>query len=100
MVVLLHRPSHADMCRFGVESMIYPNLTASLTGIHAGFYTQTDIKNLVRNTATRAPSLPLSMFFLSFFHRLLSPSLFPALHSLVERCNRVLRYALFICLPP
>jgi hexosaminidase len=33
----------SDMCRFGVESKIYPNLTAALTGIHAGFYTQADI---------------------------------------------------------
>lgn len=37
----------SDMCRFGVESKKYPNLTASLTGIHAGFYTQEDIKDLV-----------------------------------------------------
>ena len=28
----------SDFCRFGVESKIYPNLTESLTGIHAGFY--------------------------------------------------------------
>eukprot|EP00937_MAST-01D_sp_MAST-1D-sp2_P003273 g3273.t1 len=37
----------SDMCRFGVESKLYPNLTASLTGIHAGFYTQADIKALI-----------------------------------------------------
>lgn len=37
----------SDMCRFGVESLLYPNLTASLTGIHGGFYTQDDIRDLV-----------------------------------------------------
>ena len=37
----------SDMCRFGVESKRYPNLTASLTGIHEGFYKQTEIKALI-----------------------------------------------------
>jgi len=41
----------SDMCRFGVESKKYPNLTASLTGIHAGFYTQKDIADLVNYAA-------------------------------------------------
>jgi hexosaminidase len=34
------------MCRFGVESKVFPNLTKALTGIHAGFYTQADIAAL------------------------------------------------------
>ena len=41
----------SDMCRFGVESKKYPNLTASLTGIHAGHYTQKDIADLVEYAA-------------------------------------------------
>ncbi len=36
----------SDMCRFGVESKKFPSLTKSLTGIHAGFYTQDDVKLL------------------------------------------------------
>jgi hypothetical protein len=36
----------SDFCRFGVESKLYPNLTASLTGVKGGFYTQQDIKKL------------------------------------------------------
>jgi hypothetical protein len=43
----------ADMCRWGVESKTYPNLTASLTGIHAGHYTQADIKALIGYAADR-----------------------------------------------
>jgi hexosaminidase len=30
-----------------VESKVFPNLTASLTGIHAGFYTQDDIRTMI-----------------------------------------------------
>jgi hexosaminidase len=37
----------ADYCRWSVESKLYPNLTASLTGDKAGHYTQDDIKELV-----------------------------------------------------
>lgn len=37
----------SDMCRFGVESKVYPNLTAALTGIHGGFYTQENITALI-----------------------------------------------------
>eukprot|EP00039_Didymoeca_costata_P019109 m.336268 g.336268 ORF g.336268 m.336268 type:complete len:678 (-) comp17802_c0_seq1:111-2144(-) len=37
----------SDMCRFGVESKTYPNLTAALTGIHGGFYTQEDVADLI-----------------------------------------------------
>lgn len=36
----------SDFCRFGVESKLFPNLTASLTGVKGGFYTQQDIKKL------------------------------------------------------
>ncbi len=32
--------SCSDMCRFGIESLIFPNLTASLSGVYEGFYTQ------------------------------------------------------------
>jgi len=41
----------SDMCRFGVESKLYPNLTAALTGIKAGHYTQADIKQLIAYAA-------------------------------------------------
>lgn len=37
----------SDMCRFGVESLIYPNLTNSLQGINGGFYTQKDVGEIV-----------------------------------------------------
>ena len=37
----------SDYCRFGVESKLYPNLTASLTGIKGGFYTQSNVKELI-----------------------------------------------------
>ena len=37
----------SDFCRFGVESKTYPNLTAALTGIHGGFYSQADVAALV-----------------------------------------------------
>jgi hypothetical protein len=37
-----------DFCRFGVESLLFPNLTAGLTsGPNAGFYTHADIKGLI-----------------------------------------------------
>merc|ERR1719326_2361339 len=37
----------SDMCRFGVESKLFPELTESLAGIKAGYYTQDDIKDLI-----------------------------------------------------
>jgi hexosaminidase len=37
----------SDMCRFGVESKVFPNLTEALTGMHAGFYTQKDIADMI-----------------------------------------------------
>ncbi len=30
----------SDLCRFSVESNTYPELTANLTGLQAGYYTQ------------------------------------------------------------
>jgi len=43
----------SDLCRFSVESKKFPNLTASLTGIHAGFYTQTDIADMIAYAGDR-----------------------------------------------
>ena len=43
----------SDMCRFAVESKVYPNLTASLTGIHAGHYTQADVAEMISYAADR-----------------------------------------------
>jgi hexosaminidase len=43
----------SDECRWSVESKIYPNLTASLTGINAGFYTQEDIKQMISYAGDR-----------------------------------------------
>jgi len=43
-VLHLHASDH---CRFGVESKIFPELTAGLVGDRAGFYTQADIKDLI-----------------------------------------------------
>jgi hexosaminidase len=43
----------SDMCRFGVESKLYPNLTAALTGDYAGFYSQADIASLISYGADR-----------------------------------------------
>jgi hexosaminidase len=37
----------SDYCRFGVESKLYPNLTAALKGIKGGFYSQADIKAMI-----------------------------------------------------
>ena len=43
----------ADYCRFAVESLIYPELTANLTGEQAGFYSQDDIKSIIAFAADR-----------------------------------------------
>jgi hexosaminidase len=43
----------SDMCRFGVESKAFPNLTAALTGIHGGFYTHADIADMVKYGSDR-----------------------------------------------
>ena len=37
----------SDECRWSVESKLYPNLTAALSGVLGGFYTQADIRGLV-----------------------------------------------------
>mmetsp|Transcript_20397 Transcript_20397/g.57386 ORF Transcript_20397/g.57386 Transcript_20397/m.57386 type:complete len:549 (+) Transcript_20397:3-1649(+) len=37
----------SDNCRFAIESKLYPQLTASLTGDRGGFYTQADIKEII-----------------------------------------------------
>merc|ERR1712048_888486 len=37
----------SDMCRFSVESKLFPELTESLSGVKSGYYTQEDIKELV-----------------------------------------------------
>lgn len=37
----------SDMCRFGVESQLLPELTSSLTGIKEGFYTAADVRDMV-----------------------------------------------------
>lgn len=37
----------SDMCRFAVESKLFPELTGSLAGVKAGHYTQDDIRELV-----------------------------------------------------
>jgi len=43
-VLHLHASDH---CRFSVESKVFPHLTGSLSGLHAGFYTQQDIKDMI-----------------------------------------------------
>ena len=43
----------SDMCRWGVESKKYPQLTANLTGVRGGFYTQENVKSLVEYAAAR-----------------------------------------------
>ena len=37
----------SDFCRFAVESKVFPELTATLTGNQGGFYTQNDVRELV-----------------------------------------------------
>eukprot|EP00043_Microstomoeca_roanoka_P019202 m.213437 g.213437 ORF g.213437 m.213437 type:complete len:643 (+) comp16955_c0_seq1:187-2115(+) len=37
----------SDFCRFGVESNKFPNLTQALTGLQAGFYSQSDIADMI-----------------------------------------------------
>jgi hypothetical protein len=43
----------SDMCRFGVESLVFPNLTGSLTGDYGGFYTQDDVKQIIAYAGAR-----------------------------------------------
>jgi hexosaminidase len=44
----------SDECRFGVESKLFPALTAGLTGDQGGFYTQADVAELVAYARARA----------------------------------------------
>jgi N-acetyl-beta-hexosaminidase len=37
----------SDFCRFAVESKVFPALTANLTGLQAGFYTQQEVGELI-----------------------------------------------------
>ena len=43
----------SDYCRFAIESLVYPELTANLTGINAGFYTQQNISNMIQYAKLR-----------------------------------------------
>ena len=43
----------SDECRWGVESKLYPNLTASLSGVTGGFYTQEDVGLMVAYASER-----------------------------------------------
>jgi hexosaminidase len=43
----------SDNCRFGVQSLLYPNLTAALVGILAGHYSQADVADLVAYAGDR-----------------------------------------------
>jgi len=49
-VLHLHASDH---CRFGVESKLFPNLTAALTGIKKGFYSQDDVRSLIKYAGDR-----------------------------------------------
>ena len=57
----------SDFCRFGVESKLYPNLTASLTGVKGGFYTQQDIKTLCVRPL-EISTLPLALQYATAHH--------------------------------
>jgi hexosaminidase len=43
----------SDMCRWSVESKLYPNLTAALTGQMGGHYTQEDVKAMIKYAGDR-----------------------------------------------
>ena len=43
----------SDFCRFAVESKVFPNLTAALTGDMAGHYSQDDVRGLIAYAADR-----------------------------------------------
>ena len=51
----------SDECRFGIESKLFPNLTARLTGDYGGFYTQDDIRALVAYGLARGVRIMLEM---------------------------------------
>jgi len=81
----------SDMCRFGVESKLYPNLTASLTGLHAGFYTQDDIHELIEYAANQGirlvPEFDGMFFFIYSLCISVLCSLFSVLCSLFSLCS-------------
>ena len=43
----------SDFCRWSVESKLFPNLTGSLSGVHAGHYSQADIHHLISYAGDR-----------------------------------------------
>jgi hexosaminidase len=43
----------SDECRWSVESKLFPNLTASLSGVRGGFYTQEDIGTMIAYAQAR-----------------------------------------------
>ena len=43
----------SDVCRWGVESKVYPNLTASLTGVRAGVYSHEDVREMISYAGAR-----------------------------------------------
>ena len=51
----------SDECRFGIESKLFPKLTANLTGDFGGFYTQADITALVAFGLARGVRIMLEM---------------------------------------
>ena len=57
---LLHLHA-SDECRFGIESKIFPNLTARLVGDYGGFYSQADITALVAYGLARGVRIMLEV---------------------------------------
>lgn len=51
----------SDECRFGIQSKLFPNLTAGLIGDYAGFYTQDDIRGLVTYGLARGVRIMFEM---------------------------------------
>eukprot|EP00039_Didymoeca_costata_P022908 m.347559 g.347559 ORF g.347559 m.347559 type:complete len:345 (+) comp33282_c0_seq1:2-1036(+) len=43
----------SDFCRFAIESKVFPQLTANLTGLQAGHYTQDDIADMIAYAKAR-----------------------------------------------
>ena len=43
----------SDFCRFAIESKAFPHLTTNLTGLHAGFYTQEEVRGIVQYALER-----------------------------------------------
>ena len=51
----------SDECRFGIESKLFPNLTARLVGDYGGFYTQEDVRALVAYGLARGVRIMLEI---------------------------------------